>query len=310
MDGACFFLVLSVSASATVVLSQRPPSFRAAVEMVSLSVTVTDPSGRYVGDLSASDFTVLEDGRLQDVVFFAHAGTSLAVSLLIDGSASMKQHLPLAQKAASEFVAGLRPGDTAQIIEFDSRVRVVQSFTGDRGALEQAIWGVQAGGSTSLYNAVYIAIRQLEALHLPDGEQLRRKVVVVLSDGRDTSSLIGFDELLDVVKRSHSVIFPIGLGLNAPGPLMARAEQEFELRRLAQDTGGRLLAAKDAASLSNVYNQIADELTSQYVLGYLSSNAQRPNGWRSIAVRLGRPNLQARTRPGYYLAPHNDLADR
>jgi VWFA-related protein len=130
---------------------------------------------------------------------------------------------------------------------------------------------------------------------------------VVLSDGQDTSSLITFDELLDFVKRSHVVIYPIRLGSTTPRPIQVRDDSEFELRRLAQETGGRLLAAKDAAGLSNVYNQIADELSSQYVLGYLSNSAERGQGWRSISVRVARPNLQVRTRTGYHFTAQGRL---
>jgi Ca-activated chloride channel family protein len=278
--------------------AQRP-SFRAGVELVSMSVTVTDARGRYVSGLDPSDFTVLEDGRPQELVFFSTAITALTVSLLIDSSASMEQQLPMAQKAAAEFVGRLHPGDTAQIVDFDSRVQVLQAFTDERDVLEQAIWSVTAGGSTALYNAIYIALRQLETQPAAAGDNMRRRVVVVLSDGQDTSSLVTFDELLDIAKRSHVAIYPIRLGPVVPRPGQVRPDTEFELRRLAQETGGRLLVAKDGAALSNVYGQIADELTSQYFLGYLSNNVERGDGWRSIAVRVGRPNVQVRARTGY-----------
>jgi len=293
-------LVLGVCAGALVALEARQrPAFRAGVELVSLSVTVTGSGGRYIGDLSAGDFTVLENGRPQDLVFFARASTALAVALLLDSSASMEQQLSVAQKAASDFVARLRPGDVAQIMDFDSRVQVLQPFTDDRDALERAIGSTTSGGSTSLYNALYIALRQLETLRPPEGDAIRRNVIVVLSDGEDTSSLLSFDEVLDAAKRSQSVIYTIGLGLGVEPARRTGGDAEFELRRFAQETGGRLLVAKDATNLSNVYNQIADELTSQYVLGYFSSGTQR-DGWRSLSVRVGRPNLQARTRTGYY----------
>jgi Ca-activated chloride channel family protein len=298
------------SATMSARAGEQRSAFRAGVELVSLSVTVTDSRGRYVSDLITPDFTVLEDGRPQDLVFFSPATTALAVSLLIDSSASMEHQLPLTQKAASEFVARLRHGDTAQIVDFNSRVQVLQDFTSERQALEQAIWSIEAGGSTSLYNAIYIALRQLDTLPTPPSGQVRRKVVVVLSDGQDTSSLVNFDELLDIVKRSHVVLYPIGLGFTAPRPSQVRSDTEFELRRLAQETGGRLLLAKDAAGLSNVYNQVADELTSQYVLGYLSSNVQRGDGWRSISVPVGRPNLQVRTRTGYHVDTQGARLDR
>lgn len=307
------FLVLSLSVTAGFPVAAQPrPSFRAGVDLVSLSVTVTDSGGRYVGDLSAHEFAVLEDSRPQELVFFSRATSALAVSLLIDSSASMEDELPFAQKAASEFVTRLRPGDSVQIIDFDSRVQVLQPFTADRNALERAISSVESGGSTSLYNAIYIALRQLGTLRARDGAQHRREVVVVLSDGHDTSSLVGFEELLETARRSHGVIYAIALGarLNTSRSRLERPDRDFELRRLAQETGGRLLVANGAASLATVYNRIADELTSQYVLGYLSSNAQRGDGWRSISVRVSRSNLQVRTRPGYHVTSHALPVDR
>jgi Ca-activated chloride channel homolog len=294
--------LLSVVVGAGVVASaQQRPAFRAGVELVSLNVTVTQSGGRYVSDLSETDFTVLEDGQPQELVFFSRANMAMAVSLLIDSSASMDRQLQLAQNAAVAFVSRLRDGDVAEIIEFSNRVHVRQSFTGDRQALEEAIRSVRAGGSTALYNAVYIALKQIEQLRAPDRDQPRREVIVVLSDGEDTSSLLTFDELLEAAKHSHTVIYTIGLGLDSSRRPQSRMDPEFVLRRLAQETGGRLFLAKQANQLASVYNEIADELTSQYVLGYLSSHGGAA-GWRSVSVRVGRPNHYARTRPGYFSA--------
>jgi Ca-activated chloride channel homolog len=123
-------------------------------------------------------------------------------------------------------------------------------------------------------------------------------VIVVLSDGEDTSSLVTFDDLLDVAKRSQTVIYPVGLGLEEQ-TRGRRSDGEFALRRLAQETGGRLFMAKSGVDLADVYTQIANELSSQYVIGDLSQG--KANGaWRGLLVGVRRPNLRARTRPGYY----------
>ncbi len=294
--------LLSVVVGAGVVASaQHRPAFRAGVELISLNVTVTGSGGRYISDLSAADFTVLEDGQPQELVFFSRADMPMAIAVLIDSSASMDRQLQVAQNAAVAFVSRLRDGDIAEIIEFNNRVQIRQPFTGDRQALEEAIRSVRAGGSTALYNAVYIALKQLEQLRSPDRDEPRREVIVVLSDGEDTSSLLTFDELLESAKHSHSVIYSIGLGLDSVRRTHSRLDPEFVLRRLSQETGGRLFLAKQANQLSTVYNEIANELTSQYVLGYLSSHGGA-SGWRSVSVRVGRPNHHARTRPGYFSA--------
>jgi Ca-activated chloride channel family protein len=292
--------LLSVALASGVALEAQRPSFRTGVDLVLLNVSVTAPGGRHVSGLSADDFDLFEDGRPQAVSFFSPANPALSISLLLDTSSSMEENLPLAQRAAMDFVAKLRPGDMAEVVDFDSRVEVLQPFTSDRSLLESAIERMRAGGSTALYNAVYIALKQLEKVRPQAGDDFRREVIVVLSDGEDTSSLVGFDELLDVAKRSQTAIYTIGLGLEPASSGIRQQTGEFVLRRLAQETGGQLFMAKQPSELSNVYTKIADDLTSQYVLGYLSSNVRRDGGWRNLAVRVHRPNLQARTRTGYY----------
>ena len=274
-------------------------SFRTGVDLVLLSVTVTGPGGRYVADLSAEDFAVVEDGRPQEVAYFSPASVPLSVSLLVDTSSSMDEEMPLAQQAAKDFVAKLRPGDVAEIVSFDSRVEALQQFTDDRAALVRAIDRLRAGGATSLYNAVYITLRQLGRTRPLTDSDIRRQVIIVLSDGEDTSSLVTFDQLLDSAKRSQTVIYSVGLGLEDASK-STRQTGEYGLRQLSVETGGRLFLPKRSLDLADVYEQIARELTSQYVVGYLSSNGSADGTFRRVAVRLQRPNLQARTRAGYY----------
>ena len=264
-----------------------------------LNVTVTGPGGRYVADLSADDFQILEDGREQDVAYFSPANVPLSVSLVLDTSSSMDDEMVLSKQAAMDFIARLRPGDVAEIVSFDSHVEVLQPMTSNRTLLEAAIQRMRAGGSTALYNAVYIVLRQLDKVKPETGDDVRRQVIVVLSDGEDTTSLVTLDDLLDSAKRSQTVIYTVGLGLEA---LTTNFNGEFSLRQLAKETGGRMFLPKGPMDLVDVYTQIASELTNQYVVGYLSSNARADGAWRRIAVRLQRPNLQARTRAGYYAA--------
>jgi Ca-activated chloride channel family protein len=292
-------LAVALIAMAVAGEARQRGTFRSGVDVVSLSVTATGPGGRYVSDLQKQDFTVLEDGRPQELTFFERATTPLAVSLLIDSSTSMMRQLPLAQQAASEFVLRLKPGDLAQVIDFDRRVQVLQGFTSDRDTLERAIRRVVARGSTSMFNAIYIALRELGALAKPPGDEIRRDVIVVLSDGEDTSSLVTFDHVLDGAKRSQSVIYSIALGLGGIPTRRDATHPEYALRTLAQETGGRLFLPKSAEELPRIYAEIADELASQYVVGYVSNSTAKP-GWRTVSVRIGRPELRARARTGYY----------
>jgi Ca-activated chloride channel family protein len=288
--------------SVVYVAAHQRPAFRSTIDLVMLNVTVTGPGGKYMADLSADDFQVLEDGRAQEVAFFSPANVPLSVSLVLDTSSSMDEEMPLSKQAAMDFIAKLRPGDVAEVVSFDSRVEVMQPLTSDRALLEAAIQRMRAGGATALYNAVYIVLKQFEKIKPATTDDVRRHVIVVLSDGEDTSSLVTFEQLLDTAKRSQTVIFTVGLGLEEPIAKVARSDAEFGLRQLAQDTGGRLFMPKRPTELADVYTQIANELRNQYILGYLSSNAGADGAWRRVSVRVNRPNLQARTRAGYYAA--------
>ena len=171
---------------------QRQPSFRIGVELVSLNVTVTDGAARYVTDLDPVDFNVFEDGVKQDVSFFNKTSLPIALAILLDTSASMETKLQTAQEAAIGFTRRLRPQDLAEVIDFDSRVTVLQNFTATAADLEAAIRKTSAGGSTSLYNAVYIALKDLKKVVAKNVDEIRRPAIVLLSDGEDTSSLLPF----------------------------------------------------------------------------------------------------------------------
>jgi len=191
---------------------RQTPSFRAGVELVSLNVTVIDgASGRFVTDLSEDDFQVYEDGVKQDITVFSRTNLPVALAVLLDTSASMESRLPVAQEAAIGFARRLRPADLAEVIDFDSRVVILQPFTSKASELEQAIRKTTAGGSTSMYNAIYIALKDLKKVVATSTDDIRRQAIVVLSDGEDTSSLLPFEEVLDLAKRSETSIYAIGL---------------------------------------------------------------------------------------------------
>lgn len=303
LQALCTVVMLTVASNIVVRLDAQRPSFRSTIDLVMLNVTVTGPGGRYAADLSGDDFQVFEDGRLQELAYFSPANVPLSVSLVLDTSSSMDEEMALSRQAAMDFIARLRPGDVAEVVTFDSRVEVLQPMTSDRSLLEAAIQRMRAGGSTALYNAVYIVLSQLAKVKPETGDAVRRQVIVVLSDGEDTSSLVTFEQLLDTAKRSQTAIYAVGLGLEEPSGLKAtRSDAEFGLRQLSQETGGRLFMPKRPTDLADVYTQIASELTSQYVIGYLSNSARADGGWRQVSVRVHRPNLQTRTRAGYYAA--------
>ncbi len=281
--------------------SQRPGDiFRAGIDVVSLNVTVVDGKSRYVTDLEEQEFSVFEDGAKQELIFFNRTRLPIALSLLIDTSASMEQRLATAQDAAIGFAQQLRSQDLAQIVDFDSRVEIAQDFTGDVALLERAIRATAPGGSTSLHNALYISLKELAKVRAKSLNDVRRQAIIVLSDGEDTSSLVSYEEVLELAKRSETSVYTIGL--HPPQSPAARGfrEAEFILRQLAQETGGRSFFPLKAEDLKGVYQQISDELSSQYTVGYSSRNGRRDGAWRRVVVQIARPSLTARSKRGYY----------
>ena len=306
-------LLALASVCAAFPLAQQPPSaqqppvqepaapqqrLRSGVDLVPLNVTVMEGT-KYIGDLTEADFEVFEDGAKQTLSFFSRMQQPLALAILLDTSASMNERLSTAQEAAIGFARRMQKQDVIEVIDFDSQVRILQSFTNDAAALEKAIRNTDVNGSTSLYNAIYISLKELKKIKANSAADIRRQAIVVLSDGDDTSSLVPYEEVLDLAKRSETSIYAIGL--RPQGSYRSEfKEAEFVLKQLSQETGGRAYFVQTAAELPKIYEQISDELANQYALAYSSRNPMRNGAWRRIVVRVNRPGLVARTRQGYY----------
>lgn len=283
---------------ATIAAQQQPGRIRTGVELVSLNVTVSD-GARYVTGLKQEDFDVFEDGAQQSIDFFSNVQQPSALAILLDTSNSMEEKLPIAQEAAVGFAKRMRSDDTIEVIDFNSQVRIVQPFTSDVAALERAIRGTTVNGSTSLYNAIYISLKELKKERARTAEEIRRQAIVVLSDGDDTSSLVEYDEVLDLAKRSETAIYAIGLRQSDLGRPKFK-EAEFVLRQLSQETGGRAFFPNAVAELPKIYQTISDELSTRYSIAYTSKNPLKNGAWRRTVVRVKPPGLTARTRQGYY----------
>ncbi len=293
------------SLSAALVLSAAPlgaeslrafPTFVAGVEVVNLDLAVTDTRDRPVTNLAGSDLAVYEDGVPQELCIFTQERLPLSLTILLDGSSSMQPLITVAQAAALRLIRTLGPTDEAQVAQFTRRLTVLQDFTSDRVRLEAAVGRVVAEGETSLYAALYIALKELVAGRRP-GED-RRRAIVVLTDGEDTSSIVTEEQLLDLGRRSEVAVYAIGLR-GAPTPL-ASTVPVFFLTTLARETGGRAWFPRALGELDGVYGRIGEELRTLYGVGYVSGNSRRDGKWRAIAVRALRANLLVRHRPGYY----------
>lgn len=282
----------------------QAPVFRSGASLVALNVTVLDDSQRFVTGLEAADFAVYEDGVQQEVRFFESTAVPIDLIILLDTSSSMRHRMKLVHEAALGFARTLRPGDRAAVVAFSDRVRVVTPLTNDRAAIEAAIESTTAGGGTALHNALYVALKQFGQGASGVGE-IRRQALAVLSDGDDTSSLLGFEDVLAVARKSGVSIYPIALSSDlqlersaSGAPLFSQSQ--YAMRTLAQETGARAFFPQSERELGRVYDAIAAELSSQYSIGYTPRNARTDGRFRRIVVRVtSRPELRPRARTGY-----------
>jgi Ca-activated chloride channel family protein len=292
---------VGVSIAAWAQRPQTPPTFQAGIEVIRLNVSVTDARSRYVSGLSQADFAVFEDGVRQQLSFFTGDPLPLSVALLVDCSASMDEKLPVAQEAGARFIRTLGPADVGQVVQFNDRISVLEDFTLDHGALEAAIRSTQASGPTVLYNALYVTLKQLARQGSP--AVLRRRAIVLLSDGEDTASLATDDQVLDLARRAEVAVYAISL---RPDRAQDRqrltfSQAEHFMTALAQETGGQAYFPNSLSELDSVYDRVAAELRSQYTLGYVSANVRRDGKWRRIVVRAAdRDDLQIRHKIGYF----------
>ncbi len=270
--------------------------FRVTVDLISLNVTVTDTRSRFVTDLLQDNFSIFEDGIKQDISVFSREDLPIRLVLLLDTSASMDEKMGFAQEAAVSFVQTLKNDDDAQLVEFGSKARVLQPFTADKKKLERAIRMTQAGGTTSLHNALYIALKNLSRRR----QDIRRQAIIVLSDGEDTSSLVTFEQVMELSKDTDVTIYTISLRQRGVKRSRSFSEAEHVLKKLAEETGGQWFFPSDIAELAGTYERIATELKSQYNIGYASNNQRRDGSWRRVVVQTDRANLMARTKLGYY----------
>lgn len=312
---ACAVLLMPGVATLAAQPSQEPsaqleapsggPTFRAAVDLVALTVAVTDREDRYIAGLQPEDFQVFEDGVAQPLSFFGVADVALDLALLVDTSASMTGQMALVRRAAGGLVRQLQAGDRGSLVEFRDVVRVVQPMTSDLGLIDEGLDGLQPAGGTALHNAIYIAIKNFER-HVQDTLEVRRQAIVVLSDGDDTTSLLGFDEVLDLARRHGVTIFTVGLRpalerIRGAGQGGHFSQSTFALRSLARETGGQSFFPDEAHELGPVYAAIANELSHQYALGYTPTNPRQDGTYRRVVVRIAsRPEARSRTRAGYF----------
>ncbi len=293
--------LLALSAPLLAQIPQRPPTFEVGIEIINLNLSVTDARNNFVTDLGEKDFSVFEDGIRQDLSLFTHENLPISMAVLIDVSASMDEKLPQARAAAARLLKTLREEDAAQVVQFNDRATVLQDFTSDHALLVAAVNRTLASGPTALHNALYIALKELGKQK--KATEVRRRAVILLTDGEDTASLVSDEQVLELARKTEINIYAISLRPNRPQDRTRQAfsQAEYLLTALTRDTGGRVFFPNSLSELDSVYDRIAEELRTQYSLGYVSSNRRKDGKWRRIVVRIpSRDELQVRHKLGYY----------
>ena len=281
---------------------------RKQVDLVNLFATVRDNHKKIVGNLKQENFKILEDGQDQKIAFFSREVTlPITLALLLDTSGSEQYMLSAIQDAGGRFLDRvLRKGDEALVMSFDSDVDLLSDFTDDRGQLERAVRhariNIPSGGGainpgpiptrqitgTALYDAIYLACN--EKLNTEAG----RKAIVIVTDAQDEGSKVRLEEAVEAAQRTDTVIH-----------ILLVADPRFGgnsgvAHKITEETGGRMISVSSEKKLLEAFDEISEELRSQYTLGYYPSNNAKDGKFRKIKVEAANRDLKVLTRKGYY----------
>jgi Ca-activated chloride channel homolog len=293
---AAMALAIGVGVSAQQAAPEQQPLFRgSAIPTVAVYATVLDASGRLVPDLTKDDFLITDEGKPVDITLFSNKPLPFTAVVMLDTSASMTGSLDLLNSAAEQFVIRLMPTDRARVGAFNDKIQLSDAFTNNRDALIRDLKELQFGNPTRLNDAIAASLDALEGI---DG----RRVVLVFTDGEDTASKIGFRPVLDRARNEEVMVYAIGLESEMfNGVRIQRSRPSRDLRKIADETGGGYFELKKSDELSATFTRVAQELRSQYLLGFTPTALDgKPH---RLEVRLKRQGLNARARKSYMANP-------
>lgn len=279
----------------------RRPAIQVNIDLTLVDATVTDRDGRNISGLAAEDFQIWEDKIEQKVEYFSAEDIPATIGLVFDVSSSMDEKSSFARQAVSAFLRASNRNDEYFLVEFSALPRLVEDFTTDIGLLEQSVFATKPKGSTALFDAVHFALDRLR-----DGHRTK-KALLLITDGQDNTSRHGLTDTLEYLKEQDVEIFAIGTFADrySPPKLLHRSGAET-LTELTTATGGQVFFAR-SWELPKISKIIAEDLRSEYVIGYRSTNLTTDGKWRKIRIRLNPPGLVphaiVRAKTGYY-APH------
>lgn len=320
---AIFITILGICSAA---FAQVDDPIKVDSAIVRVNIGVVDQRGRPMMSLNKTDFKVFEDGAAQEILRFETAATPFSVVMLLDMSGSTKSFRQNIQLSAARFLDALGPQDRVAVIEFYSKVNLLNDFTTDRSAAMHSISVANGGGDTDLYKALSYALERLSR------EQSRRKAIVVLTDGVDTDmrdqdrkalAAVQPEAMATALKPEASeslnrilgrsdlqgvTIYPLALPtgnparLADPTPLQVAlySAARSRLRLIAERTGGTLNEIERLDQMATLYAAVAADLRTLYTIEYQPTNLKRDGKWRSIKVEVNNPELVSRSRSGYF----------
>jgi Ca-activated chloride channel family protein len=296
---AACLIVCALIACAAVLRAQTPETtIKVDVKLVNVFVTVTDARGAPVANLQKENFVLKEDGTEQKIAVFAkESALPLSIVLAVDTSLSTRKDLPLELASARKFAhAIVRPQDGLAVYKFSEVVSQVVPFTSDLKTIDAGIEKVRNGAATALYDTIYVGSQAL-------GRRQGRKVIVVITDGGDTASQVGYKDALRAAQEAEAIIYSIIIV-----PIEASAGRdtggEHALIQISADTGGKYYYATSLGQLDDAFQKISDELRTQYLLAYYPSERYSDSDFRQLKVDLANPPaggpFQSNYRAGYY----------
>jgi Ca-activated chloride channel family protein len=298
--GVVFFAVFVIFVAS---VAPKAQSFRSRIDIVQVTVTVSDAEGRLITGLTKDDFQIFEDGNRQDITQFTDARVPVSLGVLLDASDSMRgQPIVDARDAVDRFVGDLLLGeDEALVATFNHLPRLAAPWTMPPSKTKDSLASLKPSGGTAIYDALASTSKLFEHRNHV------RAAMVVISDGADTASDHSLLQALEDIRRSDALVYAIAID-SVDARESTRVNPEA-LREITSLTGGYTEVVRTAADLGPATARIADELNKQYTIGYASSRP--PDGsWRSIRVRVTNSKYFARARRGYYALPPSDSPRR
>ena len=300
------FAVFAQSPTPTPSTDDPDDRIRVKTDLVSLTLTVTDPYGRYVSGLGKNAFTIFDNNQEQEITYFSDADAPVSVGILFDVSGSMNgDKINKARKALERFIGTSHPSDEYFLIAFNSRAQLLMDRTRDGEALLRKLTLVRPKDNTALYDAVYLGVERVtRGTH-------QKRAMLIISDGQDNASRYNFGEVRRLMKESDVVTYSVGIMDRGDSASSLGMQGQAFLDELSSVTGGKSFYPQTDIEMDEIFERIALELRNQYSIGYIPKDFQPDGKWRKVKVKVnaprGLPRLTVRSREGYYASPNSNF---